>query len=192
MLFSSCTSVYGVYDGRKPIYLIRDPQLVKQIMIKDFDHFVNRTPPADNRDFDLLSNSLFFMQNEKWRDMRNTLSPAFTGSKMRQMFKLILVEIEDSMNYLESQIKDLHLEESGMELDVKDFTLRFAVDVIASTAFGLQVNSFKEKENEFFTKAQKTVNFSKLQLLKLMTIELLPNLAQVGIQTTFIKHLLRT
>lgn len=150
-------------------------------MIKDFDHFVNRRNFLDTGGSDdLLINSLFFLQNEKWRDMRNTLSPAFTGSKMRQMFKLIVLEIEDSMRYLKEEIEKNSAEEKGLEMDVKDFTSRLTVDIIASTAFGLQVDSFKNKENEFYKKAQKAINFTVLQQIKMMVIELMPRVAKVS------------
>lgn len=36
-------SVIGMYElGGGPVYVIRDPDMIKQIAIKDFDHFVNR------------------------------------------------------------------------------------------------------------------------------------------------------
>lgn len=35
-------SVIGMYElGGGPVYMIRDPELVKQIAVKDFDHFAN-------------------------------------------------------------------------------------------------------------------------------------------------------
>ncbi|XP_065372226.1 probable cytochrome P450 9f2 [Calliphora vicina] len=172
--------VYGVYDGRAPIYLVRDPQLIKHVMIKDFDHFVNRRNFMDTGGSDnLLINSLFFMQNDKWRDMRNTLSPAFTGSKMRQMFKLIVLEIEESMQYLKDEINNSNAEDKGLEVDIKDFTSRLTVDIIASTAFGLEVNSFKNRNNEFYTKAQKAINFTPMQQFKMFIMELLPKVAKI-------------
>lgn len=38
--------------------------------------------------------------------MLYNFSPAFTGSKMRQMFKLIVEVAEDNMNHLKSIVKD--------------------------------------------------------------------------------------
>lgn len=36
-------SVIGIYElGGSPVYMIRDPELIKQIAIKDFDCFINR------------------------------------------------------------------------------------------------------------------------------------------------------
>jgi len=160
-------SVYGIFDQRQPLFLIRNPDLIKQITIKDFDHFVNhRTIFSDKDEGNLFGNSLFSMQDAKWKDMRSTLSPAFTGSKMRQMFQLIYQVAQDSVEYLK---KDGNVNtKQGLELDMKDYCTRFTNDIIASTAFGLQVNSFENKNNEFFHMGKKLTNFTAWQNIKFM------------------------
>lgn len=70
---------------------VRDPELIKQLTIKDFDHFPDHFSIFDEEMDPLMANSLVMMKGQKWRDMRATLSPAFTGSKMRQMFVLVNV-----------------------------------------------------------------------------------------------------
>lgn len=55
-----------MYDLTSPIYMLRDPDMIKKLAIKD-----------DNAGGDsLFGNSLFAMRGQKWRDMRATLSPA--------------------------------------------------------------------------------------------------------------------
>ena len=34
---------YGVYQGAGPILVLKDPEMVKQFLVKDFHHFVDRT-----------------------------------------------------------------------------------------------------------------------------------------------------
>ena len=149
-------------------------------MIKDFDHFINRLNTMEGGE-NFLSHSLFFMQNEKWRDMRNTLSPAFTGSKMRQMFKLILLEIEESMNFIKQKINHNNLQQKGLEVDVKDFTSRLTVNVIASTAFGFQINAYKDDNNEFYLKAKRAITFTGKQQIKMFILGLFPKVAEVSL-----------
>lgn len=45
-------SVIGMYElGGGPVYMIRDPELIKRIGVKDFDHFVNhRLEVSDDTD----------------------------------------------------------------------------------------------------------------------------------------------
>lgn len=148
-------------------------------MIKDFDHFINRHSfHSEGTNDDLFSNSLFTMENERWRDMRNTLSPAFTGSKLRQMFQLFVQIMDESMTFLHDQLKDIDAN-VGLEVDVKDFTTRLTNDIIATTAFGLSLNSFKDRDNEFYAKAKTAIKFTGWRQFKLFIIMLLPKFAAV-------------
>lgn len=153
--------VIGIYELMNPITMIRDPELIKQIGVKDFDHFVNhRTPLEDSADR-LFTKNLFSMKGDKWRDMRSTLSPAFTGSKMRSMFELVVNCAEDMKSFLVEQS-----DKEKVVVEMKDLFTRFANDVIATSAFGIQVNSLKDPQNEFYTMGHKVTDFSGLQSLK--------------------------
>ena len=82
--------------------------------------------------------------------MRSTLSPAFTGSKIRQMFELVNDVGEEAMKGMK-----LEVDKGSGEFEFKALAMKFAVDIIASCAFGLEVDSFKHSENEFYTMAMK-------------------------------------
>ncbi|XP_053678216.1 probable cytochrome P450 9f2 [Anopheles nili] len=154
--------VFGAYDFLTPTLMIRDPDCVKQIAVKDFDYFTDHTPFVPN-EHDVLNtdnmflNSLFMMRGQKWRDMRATLSPAFTGSKMRQMFELVS---ESGQGMVKHLLKEALSDGSKQEYEMKDLFTRFGNDVIASIAFGIQVNSFAERENDFYMRGKKLLNFT--------------------------------
>ncbi|CAG7728398.1 unnamed protein product [Allacma fusca] len=42
--FKQYGSIFGVYEGRTPQILIADPELVKRIMVQDYEHFHSRAP----------------------------------------------------------------------------------------------------------------------------------------------------
>ncbi|KAL9872949.1 putative cytochrome P450 9f2 [Glossina fuscipes fuscipes] len=142
--------VYGFFDQRQPVLLIRDAELLKQITVKDFNHFVNdRTVFGDEKDKNnLFVSSLFMMKDSRWKDMRSTLSPAFTGSKMRQMLQLMNKFANDATAYLKQQKKQSASQ--GLEIDVKNFATRYSNDIIASTEFsgGELFPSTGKKETE--------------------------------------------
>lgn len=152
------SSIYGIFFQTTPIYLIRDPEILRKITVKEFDHFMNHRDFFGDSPYDLFSNSLIQLKDDKWKDMRSTLSPAFTGSRLRQMFELINQVAEDSAKYLQQLQSEGDGE--GVELELKDYATRFATDVIASTAFGLQVNSFENKDNKFFMLGKKATTFN--------------------------------
>lgn len=119
---------------RNPMLIINDPDLIKQITIKDFDHFTERRLLFDKNAEPLIARSLPSLSGEKWRDMRSTLSPAFTGSKMRQMFELVVESAENLVTELMKQATA-----DPFVVEVKDIFTLYTNDVIASAAFGLKV-----------------------------------------------------
>jgi hypothetical protein len=79
---------YGPFGT--PILVIRDLELAKNVMIKDFDHFVDRRKieanPKSNKYF---MEMLTMMTGERWKTMRNIMSPVFTSGKLRNMMPII-------------------------------------------------------------------------------------------------------
>lgn len=126
--------VYGMFEMRRPVWVIRDPEVIKQMTVKDFEHFLNHRSFVDESGDAIFAKNLFGMKNQRWRDMRATLSPVFTGSKMRDMFELITDVSERVMEHLVNEAKS-----GDLELDSKEMASRFTNDVIATTAFGLEV-----------------------------------------------------
>lgn len=68
----------GFYMFLKPTYMPIDIELVKNILQRDFGHFVNRGRPM-NKKVDPLSGHLFNMENQEWRNLRMKLTPTFTA-----------------------------------------------------------------------------------------------------------------
>lgn len=142
-------------DG-KPFYVFRDPELIKRICIKDADHFVNHRYAVDVDCDPLVGRSLFFMKNAQWRRMRPTLSPLFTGHKMRLMFEIIDSKSRGMVEYLQTSTTGGG---GTLELEMKDVCKRYATDVIASFAFGLDINSLANRSNEFYAIAKRVNDF---------------------------------
>uniref|UniRef100_A0A8D8BAU1 Probable cytochrome P450 9f2 n=1 Tax=Culex pipiens TaxID=7175 RepID=A0A8D8BAU1_CULPI len=157
--------VFGLFDTTQAMFVLRDPELIKKVAVKDFDHFVDRRPVfGDNANQNsnvLFSKTLVGMTDQKWRDMRATLSPAFTGSKMRAMFDLMT-------EYTGQMIDIVRSEATGtgyVDQELKDFFTRIANDIIATCAFGLKVESVQDRDNEFYTMGKKMMNFNRLIIL---------------------------
>lgn len=62
--------------------------------MKEFDHFENRSTFVDEAADKLLGNSLIMLKGQKWKNMRATLSPAFTGNTFR--FNLTYQNVSDA------------------------------------------------------------------------------------------------
>ncbi|KAJ4428808.1 hypothetical protein ANN_25801, partial [Periplaneta americana] len=118
-----------------------------------------------------------FSIGRRWRDMRSTLSPAFTSSKMKNMFVLMSECCQQLVNFLDQCYQKPHAKDSFIKkegdilvLELKDFYTRYATDVIATTAFGIGVDSLKQPKNEFFMMGQSATNFGPLKMFLFLSI----------------------
>lgn len=142
-----------------PLYIVRDPELIKKIAIKDFDHFADHRPVCGSDHGDhpnlMACKALFVLTGPKWKTMRATLSPAFTGAKMKFMFELI-VECSEAL-------VDYYRDQGAKEWDMKDLFARFSNDVIATCAFGIKVNSSSDRDNEFYRRGKEMMVFTNFK-----------------------------
>lgn len=83
------SSIVGIYLFHRPALLIRDPELIKRILIRDFNKFCNRYSNSDVLGDPLGSQNLFFLKNPAWKEIRFKLTPFFTSGKLKLMFPLI-------------------------------------------------------------------------------------------------------
>ncbi|XP_060521270.1 cytochrome P450 9e2-like isoform X2 [Cylas formicarius] len=161
---------YGIYQFLKPKFVVKDPELIKRITVKDFDHFVDHVAMVDPEADPLFAKNLLNLRGDDWRNMRSTLSGSFTSSKMKAMFALMTDAAENFVKYFKKQNEDL------LEVELKDAFTRFTIDVIATTSFGVQVNSLEEKKNEFFLMGKEITHLSFFFFLKLLVFWFSPSL----------------
>ncbi|NP_001123893.1 cytochrome P450 CYP9AF1 precursor [Tribolium castaneum] len=122
--------------------LIRDIELIGKITGKEFNFFTDRTVSSRLRKDKILSQSLISLTGDHWRDMRATLSPAFTSNRTRNLYTFIETCARNFVNHYKAEV----------EIEVKEVFAKFANDVIASVAFSTELNSLKEP-NDFYTNA---------------------------------------
>lgn len=150
----------GMYDfGGKAVYMLRDPKLIKQVTTTDFDHFVNPKPTFGNED-DVFAHTLFGMRDEEWRQMRQTMCPAFTSKRMQSMHNLMVRSCEQ---FLESLME---IDKTAKIFDTRDLFSRYTNDIFATTGFGVELNSLREPDNDFFRMGNSLAVFGYLDDLK--------------------------
>lgn len=79
--------VFAVSLGRKPSIVIADPEVLKQILVKDFSNFRNHHIPGKQPA--RFRRSIFAARDEYWKRIRNMLTPTFSAGKMKLMAPLI-------------------------------------------------------------------------------------------------------
>ncbi|XP_033230462.1 cytochrome P450 9e2-like [Belonocnema kinseyi] len=149
---------FGVYDFMNPVIVLRDLELVKSVGVKNFESFPNHRTFVEETWDPLFGKNLFSLTGEKWHNVRNLLSPAFTSSKMKTMYKLISQCAIDFTEFLAKDTKNNQVRE------MKDAFTRYTNDVIATCAFGIKIDSMRNPENEFYSMGREATDLEKITL----------------------------
>lgn len=94
----------GLYFFVKPVILLTDVDMIRNVLIKDFSMFASRGIFV-NEKVDPLSAHLFNLDYERWRPLRAKLTPTFTSGKMKYMFPTVVKVGEEFVNCLGEMIK---------------------------------------------------------------------------------------
>uniref|UniRef100_A0A1B6M6B5 Cytochrome P450 n=1 Tax=Graphocephala atropunctata TaxID=36148 RepID=A0A1B6M6B5_9HEMI len=161
----------GGFMLQQPSLLVFDLDLCKQILTKDFHHFVARDLGPTTHEF--ISKHLFALEGQEWKDMRTKLTPTFTSGKIKNMF-LLMGKCADQ---LQAHIDKVVLQKG--EFEVKDLIARFTTDIIATCAFGLEVNSIEDRDDEFFKVGQLIFVPNRSIILKILLFRNFPITAKL-------------
>uniref|UniRef100_A0A171B5Z2 Cytochrome P450 6HF1 n=1 Tax=Triatoma infestans TaxID=30076 RepID=A0A171B5Z2_TRIIF len=117
-------------------------------MIKDFKSFYNRGTNSDPN-FDPLSANLVFLEDTDWKILRQKLSPVFSSGKLKCMLPQ-LIECAEKLNKCVEKFAD-----NNEPLEIKQIMSKFSIDVVASCAFGLNINTLDNPDSIFVKLGQK-------------------------------------
>ena len=123
-------SIVGFIEFNKPVIYVTDMDLMKRILIKDFDSFMDRRPLMLEKTDPIFHKMLFFMESEAWKELRNKMSPTFTTGKIRRMFEIFHSSSLKMINYTQTRS-----EKNDGVVDFNDGYQRYTMDVIASAAY---------------------------------------------------------
>ncbi|CAH0595509.1 unnamed protein product [Chrysodeixis includens] len=133
----------GAYYGTEPSLIVQDPELIKLVTTKDFFHFSGREI-SNYIHKEMFTRNLFFNYGDRWKALRQNLSPIFSSSKMKNMFPLI-----GKCSFVFEDMLDREIEKSSI-LEVRVIMARFTMDCICSCAFGVETQTMEKTENNVF------------------------------------------
>jgi len=165
-------TVGGVYMFGAPSLLLRHPDVIKDILVKDFDHFYSRGRKFDE-EAEPLDAHLFALSGSKWRNLRVRFTPLFTTLKMKMMFGAVVECGENLQNCLQKHANN------GETFEIKDYLARYTTDVISSCAFGIECNCLKNPEAEFRNWGRKILEPTFRQRITSMLNVLCPSLVYI-------------
>uniref|UniRef100_A0A2A4JAK3 unspecific monooxygenase n=1 Tax=Heliothis virescens TaxID=7102 RepID=A0A2A4JAK3_HELVI len=135
--------VVGAYYATEPALIIQDPELIKLVVTKDFYFFNGREISKFNHR-ERLAKNLFSTYGDKWKVLRQNLTPIFTSSKMKNMFHLIEKCSHEFEDLLDKEAK------KDKEVEMRSLIARYTMDCIGNCAFGVHTNTMEQSENNPF------------------------------------------
>ncbi|XP_005112640.1 cytochrome P450 3A24 [Aplysia californica] len=138
--------VYGFYRGKLAILTIRDLDMIRDICVKNFNDFVNRTTFSNDEPF---KNALTEAKDEHWKNIRTTISPTFNTVRLKRMYRHIESNTRQLLDHLKNK------QERNEPVELKEVLSHFTMDVIASTGFGVQTNSLGDPNNQFIKESER-------------------------------------
>ncbi|XP_011866677.1 PREDICTED: cytochrome P450 6k1-like, partial [Vollenhovia emeryi] len=165
----------GFYIFHKPCLLLRDPDVIKHFMIRDFDNFCDRHFAGSTQRDSIGMKNLFGLKNPAWKYLRSKITPTLTRGKLKQMLPLMMEIAEPMMSY----IKDHPANQDNVRiLDAQDLNYKYTTDLIASVALGTKIDSFYNP-NEEFSLAVGESFYGFKRMVALLAVFFMPELVEV-------------
>ncbi|XP_078614493.1 cytochrome P450 3A24-like [Branchiostoma floridae x Branchiostoma japonicum] len=168
--YQKFNKVYGIFEGRQPILMVGDLELVKDITVKEANTFTNRRILEGQGEF--FDGGLLNIKDADWKRVRSAISPTFSSGKLKQMALVVEKCGDNFVANLENNAKQ------GVAFDLKDLSGAFTMDVISGTAFGVDVDSLHNPNHPFVANARKLFDFNLFNPI-LIVLFLFPQLAKI-------------
>jgi len=115
-----------------------DLEIIKSILVKDFDNFINKPyMPFLIKKEDKI-NELPFLQDDKWRRVRRILVPIFTSKKLRMMAPIV----EEHCAKLRDEL--IAFSNAGESVNIWELFGLHTLGIILATGFGRDVSTTNE------------------------------------------------
>ncbi|XP_055693539.1 cytochrome P450 6g1-like [Lutzomyia longipalpis] len=166
--------ITGVYFFNKPSLVVRHPELIKKILIKDFSNFMDRTLSGDPYHDVIGMDNLFLVKGQRWKTIRHKLSPIFTTGKVKNFFLLMMEVIKILEQKLAEEIGD-----EPQEYDAKELASLYTTDTLSLCAFGVQANSLLDPKADIHENIKRAIDFNWQRGLVYLLSFFLPKLSSV-------------
>lgn len=132
----------GVYTFFQPLLIVRDPDCIRNILIKDFPHFIDRVISVD-AETDPLAAHLFNLKGDKWKNLRAKLTPTFTTGKLKATFKTLLDLNGPLLRHIE------RMASADQTVECYNLAVNHTTNGIISAGFGIDIDCFADPNNPF-------------------------------------------
>jgi len=160
-------SIYGLFLGTTPMYVVSDADFLQEVYIKQFSAFQSRHLPIILRLQTGHKIHLFRASGAQWRRQRHVLNPTFSATKLKLMSPLVDGCIESMLKKLDETRAD-----NSTEINIYTLYKRMTMDVICRCAFGIDTDMQNDTENIYMKKSAGVfeLDIDRLSIVKLTNL----------------------
>ncbi|CAF1309866.1 unnamed protein product [Rotaria sordida] len=166
-------SIYGLFIGTTPLYVVSDVDFLQEVYIKQFSSFHSRALAKIVRVETDGKIDLFRAAGARWRRQRYVLNPTFSSAKLKLMSPLANESIERMVKKV-SEIAD----SKDKEINIYELYKRMTMDVICRCAFGIDTDMQNDPNNPYLQKSIEVFKRFDDDILLIRLGNLMPILAR--------------
>ncbi|CAG2113588.1 unnamed protein product [Medioppia subpectinata] len=136
--------IVGYYEGLRPCLSITDPNLIRKVLVTEFQKFAEHRVLASKTE--PISNGLFFCRYRQWKRIRALHSTAFTTGRLKAMLPIMSDTFDHLCALLDPKAQDSQV------VDLRDLYDSYTFDVITRAVAGAYTNALDNPgDNALFT-----------------------------------------
>lgn len=161
----------GFFVFQTPALIVRDPELIRLVLVKEFNSFLNRYEAADAVGDPMGALTLPLAKYHQWRESRQIMSQLFTSGQMKQRMyprlQRVLLDLE------------LHVERkmSGQAqrvLPLSEMCQLYTTDVTGALFYSWDVGGLRRGQSPLRAQAKELFRPSLQKVLHFMSVFFLP------------------
>lgn len=157
----------GYFSVRTPQLMVRDPELIKEVLSKGFRYFAANdfSDAIDEKSDPLFARNPFSLSGEKWKTRRAEITPAFTNNRIKALSVLMDEVCVKMTEYINNKVK-----QDENHLDTKELMSKYTTDVVSNCVFAIDAQSFSKDKPEIREMGRRIMDFNfSAQLILLIT-----------------------
>ncbi|XP_050680810.1 cytochrome P450 9e2-like [Leptidea sinapis] len=136
----------GIFEGRRPVLYLIDPDIIKAVTIRDFDYFTDRFAVISNAPR-YINRLLLNLKGTEWKSVRSIITPSFSSSKVKHMLPVIQSCSDLMVQFLKQY--------DNKDIEMQNKMGHFTLEVISTCAFGIKSDALTDENAKFVKVAER-------------------------------------
>ncbi|CAG5058935.1 unnamed protein product [Parnassius apollo] len=174
------TPYVGMWVFFRPAVIINDPEIARNILIKDAAVFKDRfLSPGPSDPIGRLN--LFTVKDPLWSFLRRRLTSVFTAAKLRGVFRIMQQKSKELVQRIDIEMK------ANKRVDLRMMFTDYTTDIIGASAFGVAGDATLTGESPLRSITKEFMEFNVLRGLSWVSIFFYPEIVDFFGFTAFPK-----